>query len=103
MLEHGHDPHEHETDGLMKKSPSQDSNNSVEVYVANMKNGSANLDDKERISIKSDCMDGHRRLSIIDTRGKKVSIESIAASQVIIITISVEIPLVEVFTLKTVW
>lgn len=79
MMEGG----DHEPDGYIKKSPSQYSCGSVEVYVAPTKNGSANPDDKERISIKSDCMDNRRRLSIINSRGKKVSIENIATSQVI--------------------
>ena len=100
LLEH---EHEHdEPDAYMKKSPSQDSCGSVEVYVATIKNGSANPDDKERISIKSDCMDNRRRLSIINTRGKKVSIENIAASQVITIIMinSIDYPYVEVLCLN---
>ncbi len=73
--EHAHD-HDDDMDSGMKKSPSEFSCGSVEVYIpANRK--TSHFDDKERISIKSECcVDGVRRLSIVNSRGKKVLVSN---------------------------
>ena len=69
--EHAHD-HDDDVDSGVKKSPSEFSCGSADVYIPPSKHNHPG-EDKERISIKSECMvDGVRRLSIVNSRGKKV-------------------------------
>ncbi len=78
--EHAHDDDD-DADSGVKKSPSEFSCGSVEVYIPPGGGGGhggghhgGGKDDKERISIKSEtCADGVRRLSIVNSRGKKVT------------------------------
>ena len=66
--EHAHDD---DIDSGVKKSPSEFSYGSVDYIPPHKSNHPG--EDKERISIKSECMvDGVRRLSIVNSRGKKV-------------------------------
>lgn len=68
---------EHPANTALKKTPSEASCTSVELYIPRRRGDSSAgpgvVIDKECLSMKSDCgMDNRRRFSIVNATGKKV-------------------------------